>query len=92
MSINKRIRPCPQHEIGATPARPVYLLRTCPRCMKWLADHPEDAGMKCASIPGKYASPLQGAYNRHADRKRQVLAAEKRAKARSAYVPPRFEP
>jgi len=94
VSINKRIRTCSEHAAGRSPmaCNPPYLMRTCPTCMVWLGQHPEDARLARHSVPGKYASPIQGAYNRFADRKRQVRAAGKRAKARAEYVPPRFEP
>jgi hypothetical protein len=91
VSINKKIRMCPQHELGATtPARLSYLLRTCPSCMKWLGEHPEDARIARQFIPGTYASTAQGAYDKRADRPRLIRAAAKRDKQRREAVPPRF--
>lgn len=72
MSINKKIRPCPQHELGKTkPCKPAYLLRTCPTCMAWLGKHPEDAGLAKQFVPGTYSSPLQKAYDPRADKQRR---------------------
>lgn len=83
MSINKKIRPCPQHESGPARERPAYLLRTCPPCMAWLGEHPEDASLARQFIPGAYASPIQGAYNPSADRSRSKRMVAARATAGS---------
>lgn len=83
MSINKKIRPCPQHAAGPARVRPAYLLRTCPACMKWLGEHPEDARLARQFIPGAYASPIQGAYNALADRAKLKRAAARAAEGRA---------
>jgi hypothetical protein len=81
MTINKKIRPCPQHELGkTTPHKPTYLLRTCPTCMKWLGRHPEDAGLARQFVPGTYFTPLQGAYNPQADKRQRPTTSNSTGK------------
>jgi len=69
MGLNKQIRPCPQHEPGSQPpTKLTYLLRTCPDCMKWLGEHPQDARLARQSVPR--LGERRGGYLAHADRRR----------------------
>jgi hypothetical protein len=78
MPGRRYIRPCPQHEAGATSSRPAYLHRNCIECMAWLAKHPEDAALCRQSVPGN------GAYSRKGSGRgwhpRMQIASERRRK------------
>jgi hypothetical protein len=52
MTPRRKLEPCPQHAGQKPPAKLLYLLRTCPECMKWLGQHPRDAGLVTRGVPG----------------------------------------
>ena len=63
MPGRRYIRLCPQHTAMGLPAeRPAYLHRSCPACMRWLAEHPRDAALCRQSVPGRGAYHNKGAW------------------------------
>ena len=52
MTRRTKIAPCPQHATGKC-AELKYLLRSCPSCMKHLAQHPEAASLAKFGVPGR---------------------------------------